>query len=251
MPQQRPVGFRQWYKRQTSIAKIGIGCGTLIGVLLLCSFVQAALGGGNSSSTPTHPSGQVAVVSPVATEKIVATPTHTYKQKPTISLSSAILGGSINAFDKKFGSDNCCYENGWTPPNGPLVSVWDASYGRLGDENSLQRVVRISIQPQSNGQTDTPVWSASTAATICDAYLPPDANFQFGYTVPLANLTQGYTKVYYSALLANTLPNQDFIGKDGNQGKLGLLYVYFSYNYDADHIGHCTLGVRSKDDLEY
>ncbi len=170
--------------------------------------------------------------------------------KPTINLSLAILGGSIHAFDQKFGSNNCCYRNGWTPPNDPYVAVEDDTYNGLNvDETSLNRVVLIEIQPQSDGQTADSVWSASNATSICNAYLPPDAKYQSSFLVPLANVTKGSVKVYLSTLLANSLPAKDFVDRNGKQGKPGTIYVYYDYHYDASHIGGCTLDLQGNDSL--
>ena len=107
------------------------------------------------------------------------------------------------------------------------------------------------MNPQGDGSGGNPTWNATTASQLCDAYLPPYAVYQSGYQVFLANVVTGYTKVYYSVLLAHTLPTKDFTNTNGNPDKLGTIYVYMSYNYDADHIGHCSLGIRGKDDLEY
>jgi len=170
--------------------------------------------------------------------------------KPTINLNQAILGGSIHAFDQKFGPNNCCYRNGWTPPNGPYVAVEDDTYNGLNvDETSLSRVVLIEIQPQSNGQTTDPVWSASNATSICNAYLPPDAKYKSGFLVPLANLTKGSAKVYFSTLLANSLPAKDFVDRNGKQGKPGTIDFYYDYHYDASHMGGCILDLRGNDSL--
>lgn len=224
-----------------------LACSLLICFLLLCS-----CSGDSFSSTSTYAPGQTTTVSPVATGSPSSTQHVTSVPQPLISLNLAILGGSIYAFDKKFGSDNCCFYTGWTPSNGPYVAVWDDSYTDLNfDETSQNRVVRISIEPQSNDPTYTPAWDARAAANICNSYLPPDAIFQSGYAVFQAGATEADIEVYYSSLLAHTLPVQDFIDRRGDPGTPGLIYVYFRYNDDANHIGHCTLGVRGQDDLEY
>lgn len=190
-------------------------------------------------------SSQFAQAQPTSTTHIIQTAltkAPTVQSQPTIGLNQAILGGSIHAFDQKFGANNCCYRNEWTPLNGPNVGVWDESYNGLNvDETSMNRVVRIYIEPQGSD-----VWNASTSANICNRYLPPDFKYQSNYTVPLGNLTSGLVKVYYSTLLANTLPVHDFIGKDGKQGKPGTIYVFFNYSYDLStvNIGYCVLGVE-------
>ncbi len=166
--------------------------------------------------------------------------------KPVINLSLAVLGGSIHAFDQKFGANTCCYRNGWTPPHGPYVAVEDDTYNDMTlDETSLHRVALIEIQPPLDGPTA--VWSASSVTSICTAYLPPDATYQGSFEETLADMTKGGVMVYDSPLLANSLPPKDFIDRNGQPGKPGTLYVYFDYLPDANHIGSCFLDVRGND----
>ena len=215
--------------------------------LLLIFFVLVALLLSSCGDTTQSISSQTTSAPTTQQTSAQATNVLTAPPKPTISLNLAILGGSIHAFDQKFGSNNCCYRNGWTPPNGPYVAVEDDTYNGLNvDETSLNRVMLIEIQPQSDGQITDPVWSASNATSICNAYLPPDAKYQSSLLVPLADLTKGSVKVYDSTRLANSLPAKDFVNRNG---KPGTIYVYFDYSPDASHIGDCYLDLQGNDSL--
>lgn len=217
-------------------------------LLIFLAFMALLLSACGDTAQSTPPQTTIVPTTQPTPEQVTRVPTA--PPKPTINLSLAILGGSIHAFDQKFGSNNCCYRNGWTPPNGPYVAVEDDTYNGLNvDETSLNRVVLIEIQPQSDGQTTDLVWSASNATSICNAYLPPDAKYRGSFVVPLANLTKGSVKVYHSTLLANSLPAKDFVDRNGKQGKPGTIYVYFDYHYDASHIGGCILDLQGNDSL--
>lgn len=218
----------------------------LVLIFFVCMALFLSACGDTTQSTPSQTT-TASTTQPTAAQ---VSKSPTVPPKPTISLSLAILGGSIHAFDQKFGSNNCCYRNGWTPPNGPYVAVEDSTYNGLNvDETSLNRVVLVEIQPQSDGQTSDPVWNASNATSICNTYLPPDATYQSGFLVPLGDLTKGSVKEYHSTLLANSLPAKDFVDRNGKQGKPGTVYVYFDYHYDAGHIGGCYLDVQGNDSL--
>lgn len=218
-------------------------------LLLIFLVFMALLLSAGSYTTQTTPSQTTSAPTTLPTSAQV-TKVPTAPPKPTINLNLAMLGGSIHAFDQKFGSNNCCYRNGWTSLNGPYVAVEDDTYNGLNvDETSLNRVVLIEIQPQSDGQTTNSVWSASNATSICNAYLPSDAKYQSSFLVPLADLTKGSVKVYYSTLLANSLPAKDFVNRNGKPGKPGTIYVYFDYNPDVSHIGGCYLDLQGNDSL--
>ena len=83
-PQQR-TGCWSWYKTRNRNVKIGLGCGTVIGILLFFLCIGTAIGSGNLAThmtpTPTATSGQAAVIaSPTVAQD---TPTAVPTQKPT------------------------------------------------------------------------------------------------------------------------------------------------------------------------
>lgn len=55
----------QWYKRKSKAGQLGIGCGTLIGVLLLCGICGAVANAGNATEPPA--TAQVAATTPTLT----------------------------------------------------------------------------------------------------------------------------------------------------------------------------------------
>jgi hypothetical protein len=94
----RNRGLRGWYASKTRKVKLGLGCGTLIAVLLLFSCIGSAIGSNNlaSTPTPTATSGQAAlIISPTATHTpipiLTHNPTPTPTAKPTIAPTHAPL----------------------------------------------------------------------------------------------------------------------------------------------------------------
>ncbi len=90
-PRKRP-GLWGWYKTRTRKMKIGLGCGTIIAILLFFACIGTAIGSNNLAApptpTPTATLGQAAVIiSPTATLK--PSPTLVLTQKPTIAPTHA------------------------------------------------------------------------------------------------------------------------------------------------------------------
>jgi hypothetical protein len=69
-PQQRKRGLWLWYKRQTGFAKVGLGCGLIVGVLLLCTCSLTAIG---STLPPVPASSSPQTIA--TTARPTATPT--------------------------------------------------------------------------------------------------------------------------------------------------------------------------------
>ena len=84
--QQRRSGLWSWYKRQTRGAKIGIGCAVIIGLLLFCSCVSAALGSNTAKTTATATPTIASSAAPAAVSSprtpLQPTPTHNPYQAP-------------------------------------------------------------------------------------------------------------------------------------------------------------------------
>jgi hypothetical protein len=87
-PQQKQRGFRQWYKRQKRMAKLGLGCGTLIGVLFLCMGSSLAY---RSTLPPTHtvPVSQVIATTATPTATAAAMPALQSKPTPVLTTGTA------------------------------------------------------------------------------------------------------------------------------------------------------------------
>ena len=101
-PPRKRTSLGGWYKSRTRKMKLGIGCGTIIAVLLFFTCIGTAIGSRNlaPTPTPTAPSGQAAVISsptptripsptPVPTHKPTLTPTHEPTPTPTPKPTSA------------------------------------------------------------------------------------------------------------------------------------------------------------------
>lgn len=169
-------------------------------------------------------------------DTVISVPTDT--PPPGIPQATAILGGSVFAFDKRFGATNCCFENGWTY-QGPYGQIWtriDMEQTDFGaptknmDESSLARVIGI-LNAGVGGYGAG--WTMAQAKAICESFLPPDAKYQTSAYVASGATVIGIALYYTSASLANTLPPRDFTHTDthGNNrlASLGAFYVFYGY----------------------
>jgi hypothetical protein len=88
-PQQR-TGCWSWYKTRTRNAKIGLGCGTILALLLFFSCIGSAIGSGNLAThitpTPTSTSGQAAIIISPTVAQDTPTAVPTQKPMPTPSI---------------------------------------------------------------------------------------------------------------------------------------------------------------------
>ena len=118
--------------------------GTHIGLILTFLLTLYSLCG-CALTARTPPAGSVTYGQSAASTP--SSPTATPKGG-VIPQGAATLGGSVFAFDKKFGANNCCFENGWTY-QGPYSQMWTGVYTggadslRKVDERSTQRVVGV------------------------------------------------------------------------------------------------------------
>jgi hypothetical protein len=153
---------------------------------------------------------------------------------PPIPQSAVTLGGSVFAFDKKYGASNCCYLNGWTY-QGPFgqkmwtgVNTDHTLGGSALDESSSQRVIDIeNYGPISSSMNIT----MTQAKSLCGSFLPSDAQLQHTITVSRGGVAAGSELTYTSTLLANTLPTSDFTDKDGKVTPPGTFFVNYDYSY--------------------
>ncbi len=189
--------------------------------------------------TPTRTPTPAHTFAPTATATPHRPPTAT--PVPTISINAATLGGSVKAFDNKFGDNNCCREDGWDY-QGPFGATWTGVYA--GDSNfdwlSNSRVFGVLTEPQPSGQS----WDASQTGTMQSQFMPSDAVLKSTQPAYLGNLVEGQEKTYFSALLAHTLPASDFKDNSGNLVQPGTVYVYLhfaDYGNDSSHFDQCAL----------
>lgn len=183
------------------------------------------------------------------TTTIVATKTTPTPSAPTVSQNAVTLGGSVAAFDKKFGANNCCFENGWTY-QGPYGQLWTGVYTgsidslRNVDESSTQRVVGIENGGAMYAEMS---WTLTQAKTICGNFLPPDAKYH-STTLVLYNAVNvtGIEAHYTSVSLTNTLPASVFTDAKGRPAPPGAFSIYYEYSFNGpnhDSINRCTMGI--------
>lgn len=203
-------------------------------LLLVCGL--SVYGCADTGGTQTSGSVTYGSVTPTATPK-----------GGTIPQTSAVLGGSVVAFDKKFGASNCCYENGWTY-QGPYGQMWTGVYTGDSttnvDESSKERV--FGIENSGPLLSDMNV-TLSQAKTICGSFIPPDAKYQESTQVNTHSLVQGFEFRYISASLANTLPASDFKDVNGKPTAPGTFYIFYDYGLGpTSSIGWCRLGTDER-----
>jgi hypothetical protein len=166
--------------------------------------------------------------------------------KPTIPQNAVLLGGSVFAFDKKFGASNCCYRNGWDY-QGPYGTMWTGvdtthTVAINVDESSTDRVIAVENGGNLDGLLNV---TLAQGKAICGSFLPADAKLHTTTTVYLGNLADGLEDQYTSTLLANTLPPDDFADKNGKAMPPGTFSIFYNYSYSgsssAPLVGQCTL----------
>ncbi len=205
---------------------------------LVCSLSACAdARGTQASGTPTTLTRTVSTTAPTTTPS-----------GPIIPQTSAILGGSVIAFDKEFGSKNCCYDNGWTY-QGPYGKMWtgvDTGNNIWNvDETSSERV--LGVENSGPLISDMNV-TFSQAKTICGSFIPPDAKYQESTQVNTHSLVQGFEFRYTSASLANTLPSNAFKDVDGKPTAPGTFYIFYDYGLagPTSAIDWCRLGTDER-----
>ena len=216
---------------------------TLTFLLTLYSLCGCALAAG------TPPAGSVIYGKSAASTP--PTPTAT-PNGGVIAQGSAILGGSVFAFDKKFGANNCCFENGWTYL-GPYGQMWTGVY--TGSTDSLRNVDESSTQRVAGVENGGPMyaemsWTLTQAKTICGGFLPLDATYHNTTLVryDIVNVT-GIEAHYTSVSLANTLPASAFTNAKGQPAPPGTFSIYYEYSFNGpnhDSINRCTMGANEQ-----
>lgn len=210
------------------------------GSLAGCALAVVSLGhlaSGGRPSMSTHRCGRVVPLADglhiLGCDVVIRAPTDT--PPPGIPEATAVLGGSVSAFDKRLGPNNCCYANGWTyqGPYGPLWTGLYTGYSATGfssanvDESSLARVIGIDNGGDGSGLEIN--WTMTQAKAICDSFLPQDAQYQTTAHVFAGSLV-GIELRYTSASLAHTLPPSDFINASYKPAPPGKFYVFYRYN---------------------
>ena len=215
--------------------KLGRGCMIsliVVAALLVFGIIEAiatggnGIGNGNASTQPTQSSQQPTTQTDAPTDTPIPT-----TAPAGIADGSAVLGGTIMAFDNKIGSNNCCQDNGWEDGN-THVLVYTAQdggrwYQKVGEQSS-ERVTGVLLQLFESG-----TWSTIQDAQKAIApYMPSDAHL-------IKSLGNGEYE-YESNLLAQTLPASDFVDANNHPEQPGLFFAY----YDApgnNQVDYCEI----------
>lgn len=117
----------------------------------------------------------------------------------------------MNAFDKKYGPQYRGSYNAALYRNAQYqLSLLVVTDGKVGEQDtSHDRVISIDAYPL----VEITDWDLKTVEHICTPFMPPDSR----YVKDLNGPNKGEVlHIYYSQLLANTLPSSDFVISSGN-----------------------------------
>lgn len=188
--------FWPWYKGAGRNLQIGIGCGALIAVCVVCGGLSAASQAGKGST-----STNAALADQIQPTATTSKPAATNTPSGPRPISGALLGAKVSDFTAKFGSpiDTANELRSYqTTIQGQaafirtmLVAPGDSSRVRFIDVNSGQ-----------NGA----YWTDATAEAIAKTLAPADAIF----VKDLEVADFGTEHVYKSADLAATFPTSSF-----------------------------------------
>ncbi len=242
--------FTGWYRLQGRALQIGLGCGALVVVCLICSVGALALGAGGKgakSNSPTASSTQQVAqrtsATPTATAhrstptpKPTATPT---RATPPPTTGSSVLGGPGQAFIARYG---------------PLTNQSNQAQGDLHFREYPGVALDYLIVDEGNYFAITPggaaaysivvaapssqPWSLTTARQACTSFMPTDAHH-----VQQVPTTDGWDDVHVSATLGKTFPASAFQDASQNAAPVGSFdidYLYASTS-DTTHIVSCQL----------
>jgi hypothetical protein len=184
--------------------------------------------------------GRAPAPSPSSRPNAAATP------GPVININSAILGGSVRAFDAALGHTNCCLNNGWAYW-GPFGPTWTGVYTEQSafSWRSTARVVGVVTLPAEGGTT----WTSDQVRAMQRQFMPPDAVLKSSRTTSLGDLLTGVETTYSSRMLAQTLPATDFKDMSGHVVPPGTFYVYWHhaiYGTEPSQYDQCAVGTHEQ-----
>lgn len=182
-PPRKPSAL-QTFLRLPRILQIIIG---LVVAFLVIFVGSAAIAGIASSGTPA--TNTPTTVAAQATSTSPPKPTATFTPSGPHILTGATIGGLQDAFQAKYGNPSGTGTAKTYTFDKGLVTATPAGDASSDGKN---HVVSLRIGP-SSGQ-----WDAATAQPICEAFLPPDAQFLKAQDVA----GFGPERVYTSASLA-------------------------------------------------
>ena len=247
-PQKKQPRLLSWYKRQRNISKIGIGCGALLIIFMMCSLCSTVMTG--VSSTSQHTMAQITATpeskptSSITVQKNISTPHPTSLPKPnpsptplpvtsnnTPTSTDTTLGQPLNNFKAKYGQ----LDSSSQPNNG----MYDFEHMALTVMTLNKPGDRASAILYSNiGQIGWP--DMEKATTDCRLFLPGDAK----YTRTTTGTNGDIQRVYISSSIATMFDASDFTDEKGNTTTPGTIAIIYTPDpSNSNSILQCTLQV--------
>jgi hypothetical protein len=228
-------------RARTRQVKMGMECSLLfiIVLLLLCSCGPITAASGNPLSLPGSLVNTAATTATATSKRATQTP-HTL-----VSAQLAVLGGTEEAFTKKYGNAAAAHGgdiNEYQDTKENLdIGIDYRTFDAAGHSLAYHFVFFVDVSPLAPKQP----WSAIVGQTFCNSFLPPDAYYV--NTVPSTNPSLRFIKMYYSASLANTIPAYFFTDFNRQQVKPGTIYLEYSGLNDSSRLQSCLIGTGQPD----
>ncbi len=221
---------------------------TALVLLTVLAFVGSAVITGvvQDTQSPTPTATLASTVPQVQATQPSIPPTATATPIPRVNTQAVTLGGTEQAFEKKYGSP-------FRQQSGSMAEFQslglDVSINYVDtntsnpDPNSLW-VYSVGVTPLGNVQaSNSQSWSATTAKNLCLSFLPPDAKFVKTVPSNTQAIGMGVIEMYSSSLLAHTIPASYFTDYNNNLNKPGTIYVQFDYHRlnDLSQVQSCSI----------
>ncbi len=213
----------------------------IIAVIFAC--LLSACENSPTSTAGTTKSQYQVTVTPTKTLPHRATPAPVKTPAPRIPYAtngSATLGGTLDAFEKVWG----------TPTGGVDIGIVDfpipfncgsfcTSLFFEHGTNRLDYVYDIFLGGPSNG------WSLSQAHDYCRSFAPFDKAYRQTYTITQGLYISAYDEVYFSQSLALIFPSSDFDDANVNPTTPGLFEIDYSVATDNTVVS-CELQIGTQ-----
>ncbi len=219
----------------------------IIGVVVLILVVASAANANKSTATPTAvaPTATPIIVNSQATDTPIPatdtpTPKPTSAPKNTVG-SQSVIGTTLSSFNAKYGQpyDHSVNANGTT------------TYKYQGPNNNISQI-NVFTYPNSDriyaiiAGANAQNWDATTALTVCIAFIPEDAKLDQATSVQKSGVDVGLYQPGTSVELMNTLPASEFVDADSGAtvkpGTYSVLYSYVSGSSGTE-VNACSVAV--------
>jgi hypothetical protein len=235
-PPKPPSGFRHWLRTRSRNTKIGLGCGTLIGALLICICAASAYGSSTVATTltPTPTTGHVTILNPPTVNTTTASSSQQSSQIATQTTSTIlerpVIGSTeptfVNAFGKPTSHET--YSSGSTgetfATRNRMIDTFAISL-EPGTEPGINLVYGIYISAPAGR-----LWDIAAGIALRNSYLPSDTVMGKPRIITEAGGVQMYYREGNSAALAATVdPSYFFDGGNHQPVKPGTINASYSY----------------------